>query len=73
MNDLTEIMVCEDVGLAELIFASDVPRPDRMPLSTFYSERARKIKPGLQTSIHMRTDKLRFMPGLLNQREKAMA
>jgi hypothetical protein len=73
MNDLAEIMVCEDVGLVELIFASDVSRPDRMPLSTFYSERARKIKPGLQSSMHMRTTPLRFLPGLLNQREKTMA
>src|SRR5262249_33919018 len=41
MTDLAEIMVCEDVGLVELIFASDVPRPDRMPLSTFYSDQTR--------------------------------
>jgi hypothetical protein len=39
----------------------------------FYSERARKIKPGLHSSMHMRTDKLRFLSGLLSQVEKAAA
>jgi len=69
MADLTEIMVVETLGRADLIFGSE----PHETVSQFSSEKYRKIKPGFHTSLHMRTVPLRFLPGLLNQVEKAAA
>jgi hypothetical protein len=62
-------MVVETLGRADLIFGSE----PHETVSQFSSEKYRKIKPGFHTSLHMRTVPLRFLPGLLNQVEKAAA
>jgi hypothetical protein len=65
-DDVVEIRICTQFGLAALVFKNNVT-------SMFFSVRARKMDDGIYRTAHLSVDKIRFLFDLINQTEPTTA